>query len=63
MLHRVSRLEMLLSTSGYVFTLSGGAISWRSVKQNCIADSTMEAEYVAMSDAVKKDGMAKEIPY
>ena len=24
----------------------GGAISWRSVKQSCIPDSTMEAKYV-----------------
>ena len=42
------------STSGYVFTLGGGAISWRSAKQTCIADSTMEAEYVAASDATKE---------
>ena len=42
------------STSGYVFTLSGGAISWRSVKQSYIADSTMEAEYVAASEASKE---------
>lgn len=34
------------STSGYVFTLGCGAIIWKSVKQKCIADSTMEAEYV-----------------
>ena len=30
-----------------------GAISW-STKQSCIADSTMEAEYVATCEAVKK---------
>ena len=34
------------STSGSVFTLGGGAVVWRSVKQYCIADSTMEVEYV-----------------
>ena len=28
------------STSGYVFTLGGGAISWRSVKQSCIAEAS-----------------------
>ena len=39
------------STSGYVFTFGGGAISWRSVKQSSIADSTMEAEYIAASEA------------
>lgn len=42
------------STSGYVFTLGGGAIIWRSIKQKCIVDSTMEAEYVAASEAAKE---------
>ena len=27
------------STSGYVFTIGGGAISWKSSKQTCIAHS------------------------
>ncbi|XP_070022089.1 secreted RxLR effector protein 161-like [Nicotiana tabacum] len=40
------------STSGYVFTLGGGAISWRSIKPSCVVDSTMEAEYVVASEAV-----------
>ena len=34
--------------------MEGGAISWRSVKQSCIADSTMEAEYVAACEAAKE---------
>ncbi|KAL5577959.1 hypothetical protein UlMin_019658 [Ulmus minor] len=42
------------STSGLVFTLGGGAIVWRSIKQSCITDSTMEAEYVAASEAFKE---------
>jgi hypothetical protein len=42
------------STSGYVFTLNGGAISWASRKQPCVALSTMEAEYVACSAAVQE---------
>lgn len=33
------------STSGSVFTLNGGAVVWRSIKQTCIADSTMEAHH------------------
>ena len=45
-----SDLESRKSTSGYVFILGGGAISW-SVKQSSIADSTMEAEYIAASEA------------
>ena len=39
------------STSGYVFMLSGGAVSWSSKKQKCVALSTAEAEYVALSSA------------
>ena len=39
------------STSGYVFILSGGAISWKSSKQTCIARSTMEFEFIALDKA------------
>ena len=42
------------STSGSVFTLNGGAVVWRSIKQKCVADSTMEAEYVAACEAAKE---------
>jgi hypothetical protein len=39
------------STSGYVFLSGGGAITWRSKKQTMIAMSSMEAKYVALSEA------------
>ena len=42
------------STSGYVFTLNGGAISWKSTKQKSIAKSTCEAEYMAQSDTAQE---------
>ncbi|TYK23425.1 retrovirus-related pol polyprotein from transposon tnt 1-94 [Cucumis melo var. makuwa] len=42
------------STSGSVFTLNGGVLVWRSIKQSSIADSTMEAEYVAACEAAKE---------
>ncbi|KAK4856333.1 hypothetical protein QYF36_016406 [Acer negundo] len=42
------------STSGAVFTIGGEAVIWRSIKQSCIADSTMEAEYVAACEAAKE---------
>ncbi|KAJ9552609.1 hypothetical protein OSB04_016654 [Centaurea solstitialis] len=42
------------SQSGYVFTLNGGTISWKSSKQDTIADSTTETEYIAASDAAKE---------
>jgi len=37
------------SGSGYVFLMSGGAVSWSRKHQATVALSTVEAEYVAMS--------------
>ena len=45
-------IDFRKSTLGYVYTLGGGAISWRSVKQSSIADSTMEVEYIAAKEAM-----------
>ncbi|KAG9449468.1 hypothetical protein H6P81_009433 [Aristolochia fimbriata] len=42
------------STSGYLFTFAGGAISWQSKLQKCIALSTTEAEYIAATEASKE---------
>ena len=39
------------STSGYIFILANGAISWRSVKQTLTVTSTMEAEFIACFEA------------
>jgi hypothetical protein len=44
-------LDTEKSTSGYVFKLAGGAISWSSSKQSVIASSTMHAEFVACFEA------------
>ena len=49
-----SDIDSRKSTSRYVFTFGGGAISWRSVKQSSITDSTIEAEYIAASEAAKE---------
>ena len=37
------------SQSGFVFKVNGGAVSWKSSKQETVADSTTEAEYIAAS--------------
>ena len=39
------------STSGYIFTLAGGAISWKSSKQTVTTSFTMYAEFVTCYEA------------
>ena len=46
--------DILKSTSGSLFLLGGAAITWKSNKQTCIALSTAEAEYVALSAAAQE---------
>lgn len=36
------------STTGCVYTYSGGEIAWTSKRQKCVATSTGEAEYMAI---------------
>ncbi|XP_052724021.1 secreted RxLR effector protein 161-like [Vigna angularis] len=43
--------DSLRSTSGYIFMLVSGAISWRSAKQTLTASSTMAAKFVACYEA------------
>ena len=42
------------STSGNVFNMAGGAVSWLSQKQQTVALSTSEAEYMALGSAVQE---------
>ena len=42
-----------LSVSGYAVMLCGGAISWAARRQTVIADSTVNAEYIAIAEATK----------
>ncbi|XP_071710976.1 secreted RxLR effector protein 161-like [Rutidosis leptorrhynchoides] len=39
------------ATSGYIFNIVGGAISWKSKKQTILAQSTMESELIALATA------------
>ncbi|XP_070042462.1 secreted RxLR effector protein 161-like [Nicotiana tomentosiformis] len=43
------------STSRYMFTIGGGAVSWKSTKHTCIARSTMESEFIALDKAGEED--------
>ena len=42
------------SCTGYIFMVHGGPVSWTSHKQTTVALSTMEAEYMALSDASRE---------
>lgn len=42
------------STTGYLFLMNGGPVTWASRKQNTIALSTTESEYMAACDAAKE---------
>ena len=43
-----------ISTSRFLFTLNGGAMSWKSCKQPTIVDSMIEAKYIVVSDTTKE---------
>ncbi|CAI5951656.1 unnamed protein product [Closterium sp. NIES-65] len=42
------------SVGGYVFTMGGAAVSWRTKRQTVIATSTTEAEYIAMFEGARE---------
>ncbi|KAL3640704.1 hypothetical protein CASFOL_015672 [Castilleja foliolosa] len=57
--------ESRKSTTGYVFTCLGGAISWKARLQKVVALSSTEAEFIAATEAVKEamwfKGVIKEL--
>ena len=42
------------SRTGYLFLIANGAVAWCSKRQGCTANSTTEAEFVAMAESVKE---------
>jgi hypothetical protein len=42
------------STSRYLITYLGGAVSWQSRLQKCVALSTTKVEYIAITEAAKE---------
>ncbi|XP_075486367.1 secreted RxLR effector protein 161-like [Primulina tabacum] len=50
----ISDMKDSKSTNGFVFTLRGAVIAWKSSKQNVIARSTMEYEFIALEKCAKR---------
>ena len=49
-----SNIDDRRSITGYVFMLCGGAVSWQTKKQPTVALSSVEAEYMAATQATKE---------
>ena len=57
----ISDADEIKATSGYVFTLGGGAVSWKSCKQTILTRSTMEAELTALDTATVEADWLREL--
>ena len=47
-------LDKRRSLTGYVFTIGSCVVSWKATLQSVVAQSTTEAEYIAISEAGKE---------
>jgi hypothetical protein len=50
----ISDVDEIKATSGYIFTISGAAVSWRSRKQTILIKFTIEVELVAPETATSE---------
>jgi hypothetical protein len=57
----ISDTDEIYATSGYVFSLGGGAISWKSCKQTILTRSTMEAELTTLDTATVEAEWLREL--
>lgn len=60
---RVSSKDDMRSTSDYLFTIGLGVFSWNSKKQDIVAQSTVEVEYVTASVVVTQAIWLRKIMY
>jgi hypothetical protein len=57
----ISDVDKLYAKSGYVFTLGGAAVSWRSCKQTILTRSTMVAELASLDTTTMEADWLREL--
>jgi hypothetical protein len=57
----ISDVDEIKATIGYMFTLGGGAVSWKSCKQTILTRSTMEAELTSLDTATVEAEWLREL--
>jgi len=57
----ISDADEIYVTSGYVFSLGGGAVSWKSCKQTVLTRSTMEAELTGLDTTTVEAEWLREL--
>jgi hypothetical protein len=57
----ISDADEIKATSGYVFTLGGGAVSWKSCKQTILTRSTMEVELTLLDTTIVEAEWLREL--
>ncbi|XP_074283002.1 secreted RxLR effector protein 161-like [Silene latifolia] len=59
----ITNQEDYSSTSGWIFLLGGGAISWASKKQTCITDSILALDFIALASTCKEAEWLRNLLY
>lgn len=57
----ISDADEMKATSGYLFTLGDGAVSWKSCKQTILTRSTMEAELTSLDTSCVEAEWLREL--
>jgi hypothetical protein len=57
----ISDADEIYATSGYVFSLGAGVVSWKSCKQTILTRSTMEVELTALDSASVESEWLREL--
>uniref|UniRef100_A0A1X7URZ1 Reverse transcriptase Ty1/copia-type domain-containing protein n=1 Tax=Amphimedon queenslandica TaxID=400682 RepID=A0A1X7URZ1_AMPQE len=54
-------IDNFRSTTGYIFQIGGAAVSWKSKRHDYVAQSTAEAEYMALASTAQEAVWMREL--